>query len=36
MSLLQLSYGGYCEKINATTFTKESKSVNETNKLLCK
>ena len=33
MSLLQLSYGGYCEKINATTFTKESKSANETSEL---
>jgi len=33
MNLLLLSFGDYCEKINATAFTKESRGANETSEL---
>jgi len=33
MNLLLLSFGDYCAKVNATTFTKESRGANETSEL---
>jgi len=33
MNLLLLSFGDYCGKVNSTTFTKESKSANETSEM---
>jgi len=33
MNLLMLSFGDYCGKVNATTFTKESRGANETSEL---